>query len=128
MTAAIAMYAVVILPNLRLLSDPGNVDLLNRSSIRIERDHIIRQQGGDPPALYTDPLSADERISALRIVAATNTIILVLLFGIALLQGTEVWYEEKEKKDAEKARNQAAEELRQQLKGKDVAKDSKKSQ
>lgn len=127
MTAAIAMYAAVIVPNLRLLSDPTNVSLLNRSSIRTERDSLIRASGGEPPELYTEPLSSDERISALRIIAATNTIILVFLFGIALLQGTEVWLENQEKKDAEKARNKEAEDLRQQLRSKG-AEETKKSQ
>ena len=122
MTGAIAMYGVVIIPNLKLLADPGNVDLLNRSSIRTERDAYIKQRGGTPPDLYTDPLTNDERISALRIIAATNTINMVFLAGIALLQATEVWIEEKEKRQEQKARQEAANELRQQLKNGEEAK------
>lgn len=114
------MYVVVIVPNLKLLSDPTNLDLLNRSSIRTERDTVILDAGGVPPQYYDSPLTQNERISALRIIAATNTIIMALLSGVVLLQGAEVYIEETEKKEAEKRREQAAEELRLQLKGKGV--------
>lgn len=116
------MYGVVIIPNLKLLADPANVALLNRSSIRTERDAYIKHQGGNPPDFYTDPLTTEERISALRIIAATNTINMVLLAGIALLQATEVWIEEKEKREEQKARMNAAKELSQQLKESEGAK------
>lgn len=124
MTVAIAMYVVVIVPNLKLLSDPSNLDLLNRSSIRTERDQVILDAGGVPPHLYDTPLTQNERVSALRIIAATNTIIMGLLSGVVVLQGAEVYVEETEKKEAEKQREQAAEELRLQLKGKGIAEGS----
>lgn len=125
---SIAMYVVVIVPNLKLLSDPTNLDLLNRSSIRTERDSVILEAGGVPPQYYDTPLTQNERISALRIIAATNTIIMALLSGVVLLQCAEVWIEESEKKEANKRREEAAEELRLQLKGKGVAsEESKKS-
>lgn len=129
MVGAIAMYTAVIIPNLRLLSDPTNLDLLNRSSIRTERDSAITAAGGTPPdAGYTDPLSGDERISALRIIAATNTIVMGLLIGVLTLQGAEVYMEDKEKKEADKRREEAAEELRAQLKGKGKGSEGKKDQ
>lgn len=124
------MYIVVTIPNLRLLSDPTNVALLNRSSIRTERDHVITSRGEEPPNLYTEPLTPDERVSALRIIAATNTIIMALMGGVVLLQCAEVFIERQEEREAEKNRQLAAEELRGQLKGKDVAatEETKKSQ
>ncbi|CAO1618389.1 unnamed protein product [Sympodiomycopsis kandeliae] len=127
MVISVAMYVVVIVPNLKLLSDPTNLDLLNRSSIRTERDSIIMSSGGTPPELYDTPLTQNERISALRIIAATNTIIMALLGGVVLLQCSEVYIEESEKKEAEKKREQAAEELRLQLQGKGIDVETKKT-
>lgn len=121
MVSSIAMYAVVIVPNLKLLADPTNVDLLNRSSIRTERDSENTARGIKPPDWYTDPLTKEERTSALKIIAATNTIILLLLTGIALLQIGEVWIDETDKRKRAAERERAGEELRQRLKGKGVA-------
>lgn len=112
------MYAAVIVPNLRLLADPGNLNLLNNSSIRTERDEFIKKQGGTPPGLYTEPLTNDERFSALMIIGATNTINMVLLAGVVLLQAVASYMEAEEKKQAQKQRLEAAEVLRQQIKGK----------
>ncbi|KAK0569553.1 Phosphatidylinositol N-acetylglucosaminyltransferase GPI3 subunit [Tilletia horrida] len=95
--AAICMYLGVCLPNVRLLSDPSNVKLIAKSSIltqrRMEADSIARAAGLDPPESIdeTSPLSPDERIQSLRVIAASNTIIMILLAGVVLLQAAE-WY------------------------------------
>lgn len=90
---AVCMYLGVGLPNLRLLADPTNENLLYRSAIATQRNSQREafekgQSTFQPPE---GPMTPDERISAVRILAATNTITIVLLAGVLLLQVSE-WY------------------------------------
>lgn len=103
--ASIMMYAAVAIPNVRLLTDPNNEALLQRSSIRTQREDIAADEGAPPIA--TGPMTPDERVAALRILAASNTICAFLLAGIVLLQFGEWWIERGEKLDQEKERARA---------------------
>ena len=107
---AVCMYAGVSIPNLRLISDPQNIAYLDRSSIKTQREYQARNAqkgiGSGPP---TGAMNEEERIAALRILAATNSIILALLAGVLLLQVSD-WYldrTERLSKQAEKEKQMA---------------------
>ena len=104
------MYGAVSIPNLRLLSNPDDMQLLNRSSIRQQRDHQAEAAAKglalEPPV---GPLTEDERIATLRILAATNSIIMGLLAGVVILQVSDWWLDRQERmeKNAERERQMA---------------------
>lgn len=116
---SIGMYGGVQVPNIRLLSDPSNESLILRSSIRTQRENYIksrvdagfmtREQAEGTPLGY--PLSADERESALRILAAGNTIVMLLLAGVVLMQASEWWLERSERIEADQKREREMKEL-----------------
>ncbi|KAE8231369.1 hypothetical protein CF326_g3616 [Tilletia indica] len=115
--SAICMYLGVVLPNVRLLSDPGNTVLLGRSSVitqrRMAADAIAKEAGLEPPELVdiTSPLTPDERIQGLRVIAASNTIIMMLLAGVVLMQATEWYLAHLDAAAAEKERRRLMREL-----------------
>ncbi|KAK0527163.1 Protein csh3 [Tilletia horrida] len=115
--AAICMYLGVVLPNVRLLADPGNPDLLARSSVvtqrRMAADAQAKLDGVDPPELVdiASPLTTDERIQGLRVIAASNTIVMLLLAGVVLLQATEWYLAHLDAAAAEKERRRLMREL-----------------
>ncbi len=89
---AICMYGAVSVPNLRILADPNDLVMLERSSVRTSREKQaeLHAKGlADAPA--EGLMTEDERIQALRVIAAGNTIIMALLAGVVLLQVSE-WY------------------------------------
>lgn len=109
--ASIFMYAGVQLPNIRLLSDPSSVELLLRSSIKTQRESVAKAQikaGILPPDAVVDlgaeALTAAEREGALKVLAAGNTIVMVLLAGIFIMQATEWWIERGERMEEEQRR------------------------
>lgn len=111
MIGAIIMYGGVQMPNVRLLSDPNNTDLLLRSSIRTQRESEAKAQikaGILKPDAVVDlggeSLSQNERESALSILGAGNTIVMLLLAGIYIMQATEWWIERGERIEDEKRR------------------------
>lgn len=106
------MYGAVQVPNLRILADPNNMDLLLRSSVRTQRESIAkaRIKAGDlaPDAvvdLAGEVLTADEQESTLKVIAAGNTIILALFAGVLLFQASEWWLERAERIEEEKKRD-----------------------
>lgn len=106
------MYAGVQLPNVRLLADPTNTDLLLRSSIRAQRAATAKAKvkAGILPVdvvvdLGAEKLTQIERESALQILGAGNTIVMLLLAGIYIMQGTEWWIERGERIEEEKRRD-----------------------
>jgi hypothetical protein len=109
--AAIAMYGGVQIPNIRLLADPSNKDLLLRSSIRTQRESVAKAQikAGVLPKdavvdLASENLNDNERQSALSILGAGNTIVMMLLAGIFIMQASEWWIERGERIEDEKRR------------------------
>ncbi|KDN52351.1 hypothetical protein K437DRAFT_243822 [Tilletiaria anomala UBC 951] len=108
--AAVCMYGAVSVPNLRLIANPNNVDYLDRSSIRTQREKQAEDAAkGIAPPPPTGPMTGEERIAALRILGATNSIIVAMLAGVVLLQVSD-WYlgrQEKLAKDAEREKQMA---------------------
>jgi hypothetical protein len=111
MVASIAMYGGVQMPNIRLLADPQNTDLLLRSSIRTQRQSVAKEQikAGLLPKdavidLASESLNTNERESALSILGAGNTIVMMLLAGIFIMQASEWWIERGERIEDEKRR------------------------
>jgi hypothetical protein len=110
LVASTAMYSGVQIPNIRLLADPSNVDLLLRSSIRTQRESEAKAKikaGLLSPDVKVD-LAAEkfndsERESALKILGAGNTIVMALMAGILIMQAAEWWIERGERIEAEKA-------------------------
>lgn len=105
------MYGGVQIPNIRLLADPNNTDLLLRSSIRTQRESAAKAQikAGILPAdaevdLAAEAFNDTERESTLKILGAGNTIVMVFLAGILLMQGAEWWVEREERIEEEKRR------------------------
>ncbi|CAD6896075.1 unnamed protein product [Tilletia laevis] len=115
--SALCMYLGVVLPNVRLLSDPGNAELLARSSVTTQRrmvaDAIAKEAGLEPPETIdiTSPLTPDERIQGLRVIAASNTIVMLLLAGVVLMQATEWYLAHLDAAAAEKERRRLMREL-----------------
>lgn len=106
------MYGAVQVPNLRILADPNNIDLLLRSSVRTQRETIAkaRIKAGDlaPDAvvdLASEVLTADEQEATIKVISAGNTIILALFAGVLLFQATEWWMERAERIEEEKKRD-----------------------
>ena len=71
------MYGAVQIPNLRILADPNNIDLLLRSSVRTQREAVAkaRIKAGELDAdtvvdLASEVLTADEQEATLKVVAA----------------------------------------------------------
>jgi len=113
MVASIAMYGGVQIPNIRLLADPNNTDLLLRSSIRTQRESAAKAQikaGLLPPDaevdLAAEALNDSERESALKILGAGNTIVMVFFAGILLMQAAEWYVERGERIEEEKRREE----------------------
>jgi hypothetical protein len=109
--AAIAMYGGVQIPNIRLLADPSNVELLLRSSIRTQREAVAKAQikaGVLPPDAEVDLAAAamneSEKQGAIKTIGAGNTIVMFFLAGILLMQGAEWWIERGERIEEEKRR------------------------
>ncbi|KAL9934341.1 hypothetical protein V8E36_006855 [Tilletia maclaganii] len=115
--AALCMYLGVVMPNVRLLSDPSNLKLLQRSSVitqrRMAADAEAKLAGVDPPEFIdvSAPLTSEERIQSLRVIAASNTIVMLLLAGVVLLQATEWYLAHCEAVEAEKERRRLMREL-----------------
>lgn len=116
---SIGMYGGVQVPNIRLLSDPDNEALVLRSSIRTQRENVIKARVDRGLMTLEEaegtslgyPLSGDERESALRILAAGNTIVMLLLAGVVLMQGAEWWLERSERIEADQRREKEMREL-----------------
>lgn len=109
--AAFAMYGSVQIPNLRVLANPSDRNLLLRSSIRTQRESVAKdkiKQGILPPDAVVDLAAEDvtlaERESTLKILAAGNTIIMALLAGVLIFQATEWWLERAERIEEDKRR------------------------
>lgn len=109
---AVAMYGAVQIPNLRILADPDNIDLLLRSSVRTQREAVAkaRIKAGELDAdtvvdLASEALTADEQEATLKVIAAGNTIILALFAGVLLFQASEWWLERAERIEEEKKRD-----------------------
>ncbi|CEH13615.1 Shr3 amino acid permease chaperone [Ceraceosorus bombacis] len=119
---ALSMYLTVSMPTIRLLADPNNEALLARSSLATQRSTLAaRAEAGqlDATLVPSGPLTASERVDALRIIGATNTIIIVLLAGVLLMQGTEWWLERAERLEKKAIRDKEMSELKLSKAGKD---------
>ena len=110
---AICMYLGVSVPNLRLISDPTNIKLLLSSAIQTQRQsQLDAYEKGESDFKPSDgPMTQDEKVAAIRIISASNTICAVLLLGVLVLQISEWYLERQEAVDAEKRRKQQAKEL-----------------
>lgn len=110
---AICMYLGVAVPNLRLISDPTNLNLLLSSAIQTQRQSQLEAfEKGDSEFKPSDgPMTQDEKVAAIRIVSASNSICAVLLIGVLVLQVSEWYLERQEAVEAEKRRRQQAKEL-----------------
>lgn len=93
---SVCMYLGVAVPNLRLISNPTDLRLLRASAIATQRQS--QQEAYDagestflPPS---GPMTQDEKVAAIRIISASNTICAVLLVGVLVLQISE-WYLER---------------------------------
>ena len=64
------------------------------------------------------PMTQDEKVAAIRIVSASNTICAILLVGVLVLQISEWYLERQEAVEAEKRRRQQAKELAEAKKDK----------
>lgn len=111
MMACIAMYGGVQMPNIRLLADPNNTDLLLRSSIRTQRQSVAKAQikagilqKDAVVDLAAERMNDNERESALAIIGAGNTIVMMLLAGIFIMQASEWWIERGERIEDDKRR------------------------
>jgi hypothetical protein len=114
----VAMYGSVQIPNLRVLADPSNVDILLRSSVRTQRETVVkaRIKAGELAAdtvvdLGAEAMTGDEREATLKVLAAGNTIILALLAGVLLFQASEWWIERSERIAEDKKREAEAKAL-----------------
>jgi len=113
----VGLYGVVIVPNLRLLANPTSMRLLERSSIATQRATLAAEAAAgrlDPSLVPTGPLQPDEGVAALRIVAASNTLILGLFVGVALMLVAEYYVEKEERRMLEAAREAEMKELKVQ--------------
>ncbi|CAD6888488.1 unnamed protein product [Tilletia caries] len=96
--------------------DGGSL-LLARSSVTTQRrmvaDAIAKEAGLEPPETIdiTSPLTPDERIQGLRVIAASNTIVMLLLAGVVLMQATEWYLAHLDAAAAEKERRRLMREL-----------------
>lgn len=117
---AICMYLGVSVPNLRLISDPTNIKLLYNSAIATQRQSQLEAfEKGESQFKPSDgAMTQDEKVAAIRIVSASNTICAVLLVGVLVLQISEWYLERQEANDAEKRRKQQQKELAESKKDK----------
>lgn len=117
---AICMYLGVAVPNLRLLSDPTNIKLLYSSAIATQRQSQLEayEKGESTFKPSEGPMTHDEKVAAIRIISASNTICAVLLIGVLVLQISEWYLERQEARDAEKRRKQQQKELAEAKKDK----------
>lgn len=110
---AICMYLGVAVPNLRLISDPTNENLVWKSAIATQRqsqmDAFNKGESDFKPS--DGPMTQDEKVAAIRIISASNTICIVLLIGVLILQVSEWYLERQESIEAEKKRKQQAKAL-----------------
>lgn len=112
---AVGMYGVVSIPNVRVLANPSSEALLKRSSLWTQRQSLMAdvEKGiltlADVP---TGPMTDDERIACVRILAATNTMIAGLLVGVVIMMASEWWVERGERLEKEAAREQEMRELK----------------
>ncbi|KAJ1034216.1 hypothetical protein NDA18_001081 [Ustilago nuda] len=117
---AVCMYLGVSVPNLRLISDPTNVKLLLSSAIQTQRQSQLEAfEKGESDFKPTDgPMTQDEKVAAIRIISASNTICAVLLLGVLVLQVTEWYLSRQDAIEAEKRRRKQAKELAEAKKDK----------
>ncbi|TKY85029.1 hypothetical protein EX895_006109 [Sporisorium graminicola] len=110
---AICMYLGVSVPNLRLIADPTNEKLVWNSAIATQRQSQLEayNKGESTFKPPEGAMTQDERVAAIRIISASNTICIVLLTGVLVLQISEWYLERQEAIDAEKRRKQQAKEL-----------------
>ncbi|GAC97211.1 hypothetical protein PHSY_004796 [Pseudozyma hubeiensis SY62] len=110
---AICMYLGVAVPNLRLIADPTNEKLVWNSAIATQRQSQLEAfNKGESDFKPSDgPMTQDEKVAAIRIVSASNTICIVLLVGVLVLQISEWYLERQDAVEAEKKRRQQAKEL-----------------
>ncbi|ETS61104.1 hypothetical protein PaG_05052 [Moesziomyces aphidis] len=110
---AVCMYLGVAVPNLRLISDPTNLKLLLSSAIQTQRQSQLEAfEKGESDFKPSDgPMTQDERVAAIRIVSASNSICAVLLLGVLVLQISEWYLERQEAIEAENRRKKQAKEL-----------------
>ncbi|SNX82410.1 related to SHR3 - endoplasmic reticulum packaging chaperone [Melanopsichium pennsylvanicum] len=116
----ICMYLGVAIPNLRLISDPTNVKLVWASAIATQRQQQMEafEKGQSDFKPSDGAMTQDEKVSAIRIVSASNTICAVLLVGVLVLQISEWYLESQDAKEAQKRREQAQKELAEAKKDK----------
>lgn len=117
---AVCMYLGVAVPNLRLLADPSNVKLVWSSAIQTQRQSQMEafEKGTSDFKPSDGPMTQDEKVAAIRIVSASNTICAILLVGVLVLQISEWYLERQEAVEAEKRRRQQAKELAEAKKDK----------
>ncbi|KAJ9477686.1 Secretory component protein SHR3 [Pseudozyma hubeiensis] len=110
---AICMYLGVAVPNLRLIADPTNERLVWNSAIATQRQSQLEAyEKGESDFKPSDgPMTQDEKVAAIRIVSASNTICIILLVGVLVLQISEWYLERQDAVEAEKKRRQQAKEL-----------------
>lgn len=107
--AAISMYGAVLIPTVRVLADPTNTNLVDRSAIAIQREYQASDyEAGKVGAIKPEEggLTSEERISALRILAACNTVAAALLAGVVIFQISGWWLDKQEHDKAEKMRKE----------------------
>lgn len=112
---AVGLYGIVSIPNLRVLANPTSEALLKRSSLYTQRQSMLADVEKGILKLAevpTGPMTAEERISCVRILAATNTMIAGLLVGVVLMMASEWWIERGERLEKEAAREQEMRELK----------------
>lgn len=125
--AALCMYLAVTIPNMRLLSDPQNEIFVWNSALATQRS---KWQEDYEAGLVSTPaleggMHEEERISVLRIIGAVNTITLLLLLGVVLLQGTEWYLDRQERIEKTELKEKHVQQLLAQAR---TAKESKKDQ
>lgn len=110
---SICMYLGVSVPNLRLISDPTNERLVWNSAIGTQRQSQLEAfNKGESDFKPSDgAMTPDEKVAAIRIISASNTICVVLLTGVLILQISEWYLERQEAIQAETNRRQQAKEL-----------------
>ncbi|PWZ01085.1 hypothetical protein BCV70DRAFT_199446 [Testicularia cyperi] len=110
---AVCMYLGVAVPNLRLIANPNNERLLYSSSIAAQRQtqQEAFESGTSSHQPPSGPMTQDERISAIRIIAASNTISAICLLAVLVLQISEWYLEKQDNLQAEQRRIKQAAEL-----------------
>lgn len=102
------MYGAVLIPTVKVLADPQNEALVGRSAIAIQREYQASdfESGKNSNAPPTGPITSNERISALQVLAACNTLAAALLMGVVIFQVSGWWLDKAESDKLEKERKE----------------------